>query len=93
MVMGLGFVSVSGSGLGLGGLVERTFWRIWSRCPLSIGMDLGAWRRKVSTVRPGKLVKKLLSSANSKVDKAGEYRVAWAYVTDSAIVVPPSLLA
>jgi hypothetical protein len=58
-----------------------------------MGIDVGACGPRVSAVRSGNLVKKLLPRACSSVDRTGENKVACAYVTESAMVVPPSLFA
>jgi hypothetical protein len=75
----------------LGCLVERWFWRVWSRWPLIIALDRGGCLRRSVGVMPGKLVMKPLRRARCKVDKAGENKAAWAKATRSAGVAEPTV--
>jgi hypothetical protein len=66
-------------------LVDRTFFRAWSRCPLIIGTDTGGYVDNVLVVRPGNSGKYPRSSAVlSVVDNTGKKRVACANATRSA---------
>jgi hypothetical protein len=49
-----------------------------------VAMDWGGCLWSILNVRPGKFVKKPLDRAFSKVERAGENKVAWSKATKSA---------
>ena len=53
-------------------LVERWFFRVWSRWPWYIAIDAGGYCRTSCVVRPGHVAKWPASIALHHVDKAGE---------------------
>ena len=68
------------------GLVDRWFFRVWSICPLIMGMECGGYLRRRAGVRPGKLIRNPFLSAFSNVDNDGEKSAAWAKATCLATV-------
>ncbi len=67
-----------------GGLVERWFFRVWSRWPLMVETERGGCLRTRADVRPGKPVMRFWSRAVQRVERTGEKRAAWANATSSA---------
>jgi hypothetical protein len=63
--------------------------RLWSRCPLTIGIDRGGYLRRRARESPGKDGRKPFCRANSKMEREGEKRAAWAKATSSAGVAEP----
>ena len=92
-VVGRHGLSWSGSMTGTVGFVLRWFWRVWSKWPFVMGIDVGGCRRRVAAVSPGKLVRKPWFKACSRVERAGENIVAGANATSSAVVDAPTRFA
>lgn len=70
-------------------LVERWFWRVWSRCPLIMAIERGGYWRRSWGVSPGNWGRKPFWRAWAKVERAGENKAAWANATSSAGVAEP----
>ena len=71
-------------------LVDRTFCRLWSKCPLIIAADCGGCFLSVVAVNPGMFLIYPFWSAFSSVLSVGEKNAACINLTMSAVVLIPT---
>ena len=68
------------------GCVDRTFFRVWSMCPLIVAANFGKCLRTAAVVRPGQDWKNPFCMAEIHVERTGLKAAAWRYFTRAGML-------